>query len=64
MNIPEEEMVSWVGDKVALYKTACVVLGNDTLTLFDEKDLQPVSVHGYRVAPRGKRPAPTSDGQD
>lgn len=53
MNIPEEEMVSWVGDKIALYKTACVVLGNDTLTLFDEKDLRPIPVQGFRVAPWG-----------
>lgn len=53
MKIPEEEMVSWVGDKVAFYKEVCVVLGNDTLTLFDEKDLQPINVQGYRVAPWG-----------
>lgn len=53
MNIPEKEMVSWVGDKVALYKEVCVVLGNDTLTLFDEKKLLPINVQGFRVAPWG-----------
>lgn len=53
MNIPEKGMVSWVGDKVAFYKEVCVVLGNDTLTLFDEKDLQPIPVQGFRVAPWG-----------
>ena len=53
MNIPEKEMVSWVGDKVAFYKEVCVVLGNDTLTLFDERDLQPIPVQGFRVAPWG-----------
>lgn len=53
MNIPEKEMVSWVGDKVAFYKEVCVVLGNDTLTLFDEKKLLPINVQGFRVAPWG-----------
>lgn len=53
MNIPEKEMVSWVGDKVAFYKEVCVMLGNDTLTLFDEKKLLPINVQGFRVAPWG-----------
>ena len=51
--IPKEELVAWLGDRMAFYKEACVVINNDTLTLFDEKDLEPIPVQGFRVAPWG-----------
>ena len=45
--------VIWLGERAALYNETLAILGNDTLTLFDERDLQPINVQGYRVAPWG-----------
>ena len=64
--ITEKDSVAWLGDRMAFYKEACVVLGNDTLTLFDERDLLPPQCARL---PRGavgrrQRPAPKGDGQD
>lgn len=48
-----ENDVLWVGDRTALYNECLVVFNNDSMTLFDEKDLDPLPVQGYSVAPWG-----------
>jgi len=48
-----ENEVLWVGDRTALYNECLVVFNNDSLTLFDEQDLEPLPVQGYSVAPWG-----------
>lgn len=48
-----ENEVLWVGDRTALYNECLVVFNNDSLTLFDEQDLDPITVQEYSVAPWG-----------
>ena len=49
---PENEVV-WIGDRTAIYNNAAVILDNDSMTIFDEKDLEPITVQDYSVAPWG-----------
>ena len=49
---PENEVV-WIGDRTAIYNNAVVILDNDSMTIFDEKDLEPIPVQDYSVAPWG-----------
>ena len=49
---PENEVV-WIGDRTAIYNNAVVILDNDSMTIFDEKDLEPITVQDYSVAPWG-----------
>lgn len=49
---PENEVV-WIGDRTAIYNNAVVILDNDSMTVFDEKKLDPITVQGYSVAPWG-----------
>ena len=45
--------VIWIGDKSAFYKEALAVIGNDSMTVFDEPNLDMQTVAGYRLAPWG-----------
>lgn len=49
----DDNNVIWLGDRVAFYKETLAILGNETVTLFDEKKLDPINVDGYSVAPWG-----------
>lgn len=43
----------WLDDNVCYCKEALVILSEDTATVFDEKDIDPQVVSGYRLAPWG-----------
>lgn len=45
--------IIWIGDRAAFHNEVLVVLSNDSLRLFDEQDLEPVTVQDYSVAPWG-----------
>ena len=45
--------ILWIGDRAAFYNNALVILNNDSMTVFDEKNLDPITVQGYCVAPWG-----------
>jgi hypothetical protein len=49
---PENEVL-WIGDRTAIYNNAVVILDNDSMDIFDEKDLEPITVLEYSVAPWG-----------
>ena len=49
----DDKNVIWLGDRVAFYNETLAILGNETVTLFDEKKLDPINVAGYSVAPWG-----------
>ena len=49
----DDKNVIWLGDRVAFYNETLAILGNETVTLFDEKKLDPIPVAGYSVAPWG-----------
>ena len=49
----DDKNVIWLGDRVAFYNETLAILGNETVTLFDEKKLDPINVAGYSVAQWG-----------
>lgn len=49
---PKDEVI-WVSDRTAIYNNALVILDNDSMAIFDEKDLEPIKVQDYSVAPWG-----------
>lgn len=51
--IKDDDKIIWLGDKTAFYKETLAIFGNETVTLFDEKKLDPINVGGYSVAPWG-----------
>lgn len=53
MKKPELNEVVWLGEKTAFYNEALVIFSNDSMAVFDEKQLEPLKVQSYSVAPWG-----------